>query len=111
MVTVAAVLIISLILAIGGFSFAGMEHSRSRVICHAWKIRSDGAFEAETNFGTILFRRKDIHIIEPHHDESTDGSSVCIGNLQRMVWIEFPSKEQAHQFVSQMKQYLAYDQR
>jgi hypothetical protein len=108
--TFAVILIISLILAIGAFVFLGMD-PRSRVICHAWKIRSDGVFEAETNFGIILFRRKDIQLIESHNIENTGCSSVCIGNLQRMVWIEFPSEAQAHQFVSQMNQHLAYDAR
>ena len=40
-------------------------------------------------FGAILFRRENIHLIEPHESENSLQTWVCIGNLQRMVWIKF----------------------
>jgi hypothetical protein len=76
------------------------------MVCHAWKIRVDGTFEAETNSGNILFRREDIQLIEAH-DGNEAGSWVCIGNLQRMVWIAFPTDAHARQFVNQMDQLLS----
>jgi hypothetical protein len=85
---VAAILTIALILVLAVFVFAGISGSNTRMVCHAWKIRADGAFEAETNSGSILFRREDIQLIEPH--EGKDANAwVCIGNLQRMVWIAY----------------------
>ena len=85
------------------FVFASIGGSGNRIICHAWKIRPDGAFEAQTNSGTMLFRRKDIQFIEPHHDESNAHTLVCLGNLQRMIWIDFPDDAQASQFISLME--------
>jgi hypothetical protein len=81
--------------------------SRNRIICHAWKIRPDGAFEAETNTGTIQFRPKDIQFIEPYYDESDSHTWVCVGNLQRMVWIDFPNEAEALQFISLMERKFA----
>lgn len=102
---IAAILIVVLILMTGLYVFVGAGKSGDRVVCTAWKIRTDGAFEAETNSGTILFRRKEIHLIEPY---KIDGEAwVCIGNLQRMVWADFPSESEAHRFVSQMEQHLS----
>ena len=88
--------------------FAPGETSK-RVVCHTWKIRPDGDFEAETNSGTILFRREDIHLIEAHESEDSVQTWVCIGNLQRMVWIEFANATQASQFVNQMEQLLSHN--
>ena len=106
---VAAILVIALILVVAVFVFAGISSSDARIVCHAWKIRADGAFEAETSSGTILFRRKDIELIEAQ--EGNDAQSwVCIGNLQRMVWIAFPTDEEARQFVTQMNQFLSHKQ-
>lgn len=79
-----------------------------RTLCHAWKIRPDGDFEAETNSGTILFRRDDIHLIESHESENNLHAWVCVGNFQRMVWIDFPGEAEARQFVIQMEQNLNY---
>lgn len=102
---VAAILVIALILVVA--VFVGISSSDARIVCHAWKARADGAFEAETSSGTILFRRKDIELIEAH--EGNDAQSwVCIGNLQRMVWIPFPTDAQARQFVTQMVQFLSH---
>ena len=81
--------------------------SGNRIICHAWKIRSDGAFEAETNTGTIQFRPKDIQFIEPYRDEISAHTWVCVGNLQRMVWIDFPDEAQTLQFISLMERKFA----
>ena len=90
----------------GLYVFVGAGKSGDRIVCTAWKIRTDGAFEAETSSGSMLFRRKDIHMIEPH---KIDGEAwVCIGNLQRMVWVDFPSEREAHRFVSQMEQHLSH---
>ena len=105
---VGAILTITLILVVTVFVFAGVSGSNTRIVCHAWKIRTDGAFEAETNSGTILFRREDIHLIESHESENNPYAWVCIGNLQRMVWIDFPTDAQARQFVTQMEQLLSY---
>ena len=100
---VAAILVIALILVVA--VFVGISSSDARIVCHAWKVRADDAFEAETSSGTILFRRKDIELIEAH--EGNDAQSlVCIGNFQRMVWIEFPNDAPARQFVTQMDQLL-----
>jgi hypothetical protein len=77
--------------------------NRSRITCNTWKIRPDGTFEAETNTGTIQFRRKDIQFIEPYYDENNAHTWVCVGNLQRMVWIDFPDEAQALQFISLME--------
>jgi hypothetical protein len=89
----------------GALAFA-LGDANSRLICQAWKIRRDGAFEAETKSGTILFRREDIHFIEPHESENNVPAWVCIGNLQRMVWIAFPNGAEARRFVTQMEQHL-----
>ena len=83
--------------------FASVGGSGNRITCHAWKIRPDGAFEAETNSGTMLFRRKDIQFIEPYRNENNTHTWVCLGNLQRMVWIDFPDEAQAPQFISLME--------
>jgi hypothetical protein len=48
----------------------------------------------------IRFRRKDIEIIEPSFEDGNAPVSVRIGNLQRMVWIDFPDEAQALRFVS-----------
>ena len=82
------------------FVFGSVGGSGNRIICTAWKIRPDGAFEAETNTGTMLFRRKDIQIIEPYPDENSTRTWVCLGNLQRMIWIDFPDEAQALQFIA-----------
>ena len=103
----AAVIVISVILlAMVTLAFA-VGNTGKRILCHTWKIRSDGDFEAETNSGTILFRREDIHLIEPHSENDVQ-TWVCIGNLQRMVWIEFAHASQASQFVNQMEQLLSH---
>lgn len=87
------------------FSLAG---SHSKLIrCTSWKIRSNSIFEAHTDVGTIRFRRKDIEFIEPSFDEVTAQVSVRIGNLQRMVWIDFPDDAQALEFVSLMERKFA----
>ena len=83
--------------------FASIGGSGNRIVCHSWKIRPDGAFEAETNTGTIRFRRKDIQFIEPYPDENNAHTWVCVGNLQRMVWIDFTDEAQALQFISVME--------
>jgi hypothetical protein len=85
------------------FILGNLGGSGHRTISTAWKIRPDGAFEAETNTGTMLFRRKDIQFIEPYHDENNIHNWVCVGNLQRMVWIDFPDEAQALQFISLME--------
>ena len=85
------------------FVFASVGDSGNRIICSAWKIRPDGAFEAATNTGTIRFRRMDIQFIERSPDESNTHTWVCLGNLQRMVWIEFPDEAQASRFISLME--------
>lgn len=85
------------------FVFGNVGGSSNRITCTAWKIRPDGAFEAKTNTGTMLFRRNDIQFIEPYHDENNTHTWVCLGNLQRMVWIDFPDKAQALQFISIME--------
>ena len=102
-----SIFIIALILVVAVFVFAGVSGSNTRIVCHAWKIRTDGAFEAETNSGTILFRREDIQFIEPHEGNGPQ-AWVCIGNLQRMVWIAFPTDVEARQFVTQMDQFLSH---
>jgi hypothetical protein len=81
--------------------------SRNRITCNTWKILPDGAFEAETNTGTIQFRHKDIQFIEPYYDENNSHTWVCVGNLQRMVWIDFPNETQALQFISLMERKFA----
>ena len=96
-----------LILVLAVFVFAGVGGSNPRMVCHAWKIRADGTFEAETNSGNILFRREDIQLIEPHEGQDAN-AWVCIGNLQRMVRIAFPTHEEARQFVTQMDQFLRH---
>ena len=83
--------------------FGNVGDSGNRIICQAWKIRPDGVFEAETNKGSIRFRRKDIQFVEPYHDENNAHTWVCVGNLQRMVWIDFPDETQAAQFISLME--------
>ena len=83
------------------FSLAGSHPQRIR--CTSWKIRSNGIFEAHTDAGTIRFRRKDIEFIEPSFDEGNASVSVRIGNLQRMVWIDFLDEAQALQFVALME--------
>lgn len=85
------------------FVFGNISGSGNRITCTAWKFRPDGAFEAETNAGTILFRRKDIQFIERYHDENDTHTWVCLGNLQRMVWIDFPDEARALQFISLME--------
>ena len=85
------------------FVFGNVGGSGNRITCTAWKIRPDGAFEAETNTGTMLFRRKDIQFIEPYGDDENTHTWVCLGNLQRMVWIDFPDEAQALQFISIME--------
>jgi hypothetical protein len=93
------------------FVFASLGGSGDRIICHAWKIRPDGTFEAETNTGIMLFRRKDIQFTELHHDESNTHSRVCMGNLQRMIWIDFPDEAQALEFISLMeRKFFAHNQ-
>lgn len=104
---VAAILVIALILVVAVIVFAGTSSSDHRIICHAWKVRADGAFEAETSSGTILFRRKDIELIEAHQGNDTY-VWVCIGNLQRMVWIAFPANKEARQFAAQMEEFLRH---
>jgi hypothetical protein len=79
------------------FSLAGSHHRR--IGCTSWKIRSNGIFEAHTDAGTIRFRRKDIEIIEPSFEDGSAPVSVRVGNLQRMVWIDFPDEAQALRFV------------
>jgi hypothetical protein len=98
-----AIFTVVLILVVVAFAFASVGGGGNQIICTAWKIRPDGAFEAETNTGTIRFRRKDIQFIEPYHDESNTHTWVCLGNLQRMVWIDFPDEAQALQFISLME--------
>jgi hypothetical protein len=73
-------------------------------MCSAWSIRTDGTFEVETDYGTMRFRRKDIELIELAHDKNNSHTAVCVGNLQRMVWIDFPNETQALQFVTLMEQ-------
>ena len=85
----------------------GAGKSGDRIVCHAWKIRPDGDFEAETNSGIILFRRRDMQMIEAHTSEVEGHAWVCIGSLRRMVWIDFPSEVEAQNFISQMGQHLA----
>ena len=87
------------------FSLAGSHPQRIR--CTSWKIRSNRIFEAHTEAGTIRFRRKDIEFVEPSFDEGTAQVSVRIGNLQRMVWIDFPDEAQALQFVALMERKFA----
>jgi hypothetical protein len=96
-VTVAVILLAMVF----SFSLAGGHHRR--IGCTSWKIRGNGIFEAHTDVGTIRFRRKDIEIIEPSLDEGSAPVSVRIGNLQRMVWIDFPDEAQALQFVALME--------
>ena len=90
----------------GVYVFVGAGKSGDRIVCNAWKIRPDGAFEAETNSGTMLFRLKDMQMIEAHPSELEGHAWVCIGSLRRMVWIDFPSEMEAQHFVSQMGQYM-----
>ena len=94
---------VALILVVVAFVFASVDSGGNRIICTAWKIRPDGAFEAETNTGTIRFRPKDIQFIERYPDENSAHNWVCLGNLQRMVWIDFPDEAQALQFISLME--------
>ena len=94
---------VALILVVLAFVFASAGGSSNRIICTAWKIRPDGVFEAGTNTGTIFFRRKDLQFIEPYPDENNAHTWVCLGNLQRMVWIDFPDEAQALQFISLME--------
>jgi hypothetical protein len=94
---------VALALVVMALVFASVGGSGNRIICNAWKIRPDGAFEAETNAGTIRFRRKDIQFIEPYPGESNTHTWVCLGNLQRMIWIDFPDEAQALQFISLME--------
>ncbi len=89
------------------FSFSWASSHRKRIRCTSWNIRKDGIFEAQTDDGTIRFRRKDIELIEPSFNESNSHTSVSIGNLQRMVWIDFPNEAQALQFVSLMERKFA----
>jgi hypothetical protein len=83
------------------FSLAGSNNKRTK--CTSWKNRSNGIFEAHTDAGAIRFRRRDIEFVEPSFDEGNAHVSVRVGNLQRMVWIDFPDKEQALQFISLME--------
>ena len=53
------------------------------------------------------FRRKDIEFVEPSFDEDSATVSVRVGNLQRMVWIDFPDEAQALEFVALMERKLA----
>ena len=87
------------------FSLAGSHPQRIR--CTSWKIRSNGIFEAHTDAGTIRFRRKDIEFIEPSFDGGNAPVSVRVGNLQRMVWIDFPDEAQALEFVALMERKFA----
>lgn len=97
-----AVILLAMVLS---FSLAGSHPQRIR--CTSWKIRSNGIFEAHTDVGTIRFRRKDIEFVEPSFDEGNAPASVRIGNLQRMVWIDFPDKAQALEFISLMERKFA----
>ena len=99
-VVIITVAVILLAMAFG-FSLAGSDHKQIR--CTSWKIRRNGIFEARTDAGTIGFRRKDIEIIEPSFDGGDAQVSVRIGNLQRMVWIDFPDEAQALRFISLME--------
>ena len=102
-----AILAIGLILAVTALVFGSAGESRKRIVGTTWKIRADGAFEAETNAGTIQFRREDIQLIEACKSEKGSHAWVCVGNLQRMVWIDLQSEAQAVQFVTQMEQELS----
>jgi hypothetical protein len=48
----------------------------------------------------MLFRHKDIQFVESYADENNSHTWVSLGNLQRMVWIDFPDEAQASQFIS-----------
>jgi len=100
-ITVAVILLATVF----SFIWAGSHHKQIR--CTSWNIRRNGIFEAHTDVGTIRFRRKDIEFIEPSFDEGNAHVSVRIGNLQRMVWIDFPDEAQALQFVSLMERKFA----
>jgi hypothetical protein len=88
--------------------FGNAGDRRKRITCKTWTIRSDSTFEAGTNNGTIQFRRDDIQFIEPSYDENNSHISVCVGNLQRFVWIEFPNETEALQFIAQMEHHLRH---
>jgi len=98
---------IAVILLAMVFSFSLAGNDNKRIRCTSWNIRSNGIFEAHTDAGTIRFRRKDIEFIEPSFDEGNAHVSVRVGNLQRMVWIDFPDQAQALEFVSLMERKLA----
>jgi hypothetical protein len=104
--TVAIITVAAIFLAIV-FSFSWAGSHRKRIKCTSWSIRRNGIFEAHTDVGTIRFRRKDIEFIEPSFDEGNAQVSVHIGNLQRMVWIDFPDEAQALQFISLMERKFA----
>ena len=87
------------------FGLAGSHPQRMR--CTSWNIRRNGIFEAHTDAGAIRFRRKDIEFIEPSFDEGSATVSVRVGNLQRIVWIDFPDEAQALEFVALMERKLA----
>ena len=89
------------------FSFSLAGSLPQRIRCTSWKIRSNRIFEAHTDAGTIRFRRKDIEFVEPSFDEGTAQVSVRIGNLQRMVWIDFSDEAQALEFISLMERKFA----
>ncbi len=52
----------------------------------------------------MQFRGEDIELIEVAYDKNNSHTAVCVGNLQRMVWIDFPNETQALQFVALMEQ-------
>jgi hypothetical protein len=97
------ILTVAVILLVMVFSFSLSGSHPKRMRCASWKIRSNGIFEAHTDAGTIRFRRKDIEFIEAPFDEGNAHVSVRIGNLQRMVWIDFPDETQALEFVALME--------
>jgi hypothetical protein len=102
-----AIITVAFILVAIAFSFSWAGNHRNRSRCSSWNIRTDGTFEAETDDGTVQFRFKDIELIEASYDENNSHTIVSVGDLQRMVWIDFPNETQAPQFVALMEEQFA----
>ena len=98
---------ISVILLAMAFSFIWAGSHPKLIKCTSWNIRRNGIFEAHTDDGTIRFRRKDIEFVEASLNEGNAHASVRIGNLQRMVRVDFPNEAQAWQFISLMERKFA----
>ena len=101
------IITVAVILLAMVFSFGLAGSHPQRIGCTSWNIRRNGVFEAHTDAGTIRFRRKDIEFIEPLFDEGNAPVSVRVGNLQRMVWIDFSDEAQALEFVALMERKFA----